>query len=69
MSNQESINKLWLLVMPVSLLLVVFGFLIINIIPSKAVLLINSNNYLGTRGVLNDKEWTGWLRFINRFLI
>jgi pimeloyl-ACP methyl ester carboxylesterase len=47
MSNQESINKLWFLVIPVSFLVVVLGFLII-LVPSNAVLLINSNNYLGT---------------------
>ena len=46
MSNQESISKFWFLVIPLSLLVVVFGFLII-IIPSNAVLLISSNNYLG----------------------
>ena len=48
MSNQESINRLWFLVMPVLLLLVVFGFLIINIISSNTVFLITRNNYLGT---------------------
>ncbi len=50
MSNQESISKFWFLVIPLSLLVVVFGFLIIIIIiiPSNAVFLISSNNYLGT---------------------
>ena len=48
MSNQESISKFWFLVIPLSLLVVVFGFLIIIIIPSNAMLLISSNNYLGT---------------------
>ena len=48
MSNQEPISKFWFLVIPLSLLVVVFGFLIIIIIPSNAVLLISSNNYLGT---------------------
>ncbi len=47
MSNQESISKFWFLVIPLSLLGVVFGFLII-ILPSNTVLLISSNNYLGT---------------------
>ena len=47
MSNHESISKFWFLVMPASLLVVVLGFFII-LIPSNAVLLINSNNYLGT---------------------
>ena len=47
MSNQESISKFWFLVIPLSLLVVVFGFLIIIIIPSNAMLLISSNNYLG----------------------
>ena len=46
MSNQESITKFWFLVIPLSLLVVVLGFLII-IFPSNAVLLISSNNYLG----------------------
>ncbi|HJT84090.1 MAG TPA: alpha/beta hydrolase [Nitrososphaeraceae archaeon] len=48
MSNQESISKHWFFVIPLSFLIIVFGFLIINIIPSNTVLLISSNNYLGT---------------------
>ena len=47
MSNQESISKSWFLVIPLSFLVVVLGFFFI-LIPSNAVLLINSNNYLGT---------------------
>jgi pimeloyl-ACP methyl ester carboxylesterase len=48
MSNQESISKSWFLVIPLSFLVGVLGFFFI-LIPSNAVLLINSNNnYLGT---------------------
>ena len=47
MSNYESISKFWFLVFPLSFLVVVLGFFFI-LIPSNAVLLINSNNYLGT---------------------
>jgi hypothetical protein len=47
--SHESISKLWLLVMPVALFSVIFGFVLIIVIimPSNAVLFI-SNNYIGT---------------------
>jgi hypothetical protein len=48
MSNQESISKFWFLVIPLSFLVFVLGFLIILIPSSNAVSLTNSNNnYLG----------------------
>jgi hypothetical protein len=47
LSNQESISKIWFLVIPLSFLVIVLGFSNI-LIPSNVVLLINNSNYFDT---------------------
>lgn len=55
MANYKSISKFWFLVIPLSFLVVVLGFFFI-LVPSNAVLLIHSNNYIGTSNFASDQQ-------------